>query len=255
MRTFADWLVFAKKWMVPVSAFGLLAIALVLRIFYHPEHAVSLLIIVAFIVLPLVFEVHQRVTETVKARAFRHFNDAAPQIRTRILDLARNQRLGSIRCLGVSLRNYWQFLESVMTELLNEKNPPRLVVEIAMLDPDWPDLDYLRAKDQRTHATANFQSIQALLIQHEEKLRANHWRIELSMYRYMPYRYGILLGDQTLFQGTMVWDERGNLTGGLSIVERFDAGDSMNGGEKISEFVGWFKHASKNVVLPSETSS
>jgi len=253
MAKFTESLVAAKKWMMPVSAYSLLATAFVLRFVGRPELAVPLLIAVAFIILPLVFEMYQKVTVTEQGCTFRHFNEASPHIRKSILDYVTNKRGARIRCLGVSLRNYWQFFESVLSELLRDQRAPNLTIEITMLDPEWSGVDYFRAPDQRDHAKANYKSVLAFLKQHQRLIEQNGWTFRFSCYGHIPHLYGILLGDAILFQGAMVWDDSGNLTGGLSLVERYESTGSSSGREKITEFIGWFSNSAKGHRFPRAT--
>ena len=172
-----------------------------------------------------------------------------PQFANKSNYTRENIRNSEIRVLGVSMRNYWQFLEGLLLNMLKEPRPATLHIEIAMTDPKWKELNDFRDPDMQKQALAQFESIQRFTTSHQAAMDKHGWSLQLSFYRHMPHIYGFLLDDDVLFVGTTVWDAQDRLSGGHSLVERYDVNDSFNGSTKIVEFAGWHRHSFQKIVV------
>ena len=212
-------------------------VALGSRFVPWPIAANTALLALGVLLLPLFLEIHRAVTAEERVTFFRSFNDASPEIAKSISDYVARSRTTSIRCLGVALYYQWPFLEELLSRLMQEGRR-QVTVELAMLDPTWKDMDHFNDA-WSAQAQGSYRRIQSFLEQHSETLKTLQWEMTVYRYRFLPPCFGILLGGDTLFLGTVFWD-RGRLKAGQNAIEVFTASAVPRGNAKIQEFVDWF---------------
>ncbi|MHC1728408.1 MAG: hypothetical protein AB9866_20795 [Syntrophobacteraceae bacterium] len=227
-----------EKSRVPL-AYLLVLFAIALRFLPWPQFAVPALIALCLIILPILFETHKFVTNKESSRCSSSFTEAIPSIK-RELDLYLHCTPNpSIVVLGIALYYQWPMLDSYLSHMLLNPNPPRVNVQIALLDPDWEEAERWSSA-HRDQANSSISSIRSFVDQHKERIRKFDWSFEVWTFRYTPHWFGILIGKGKLFLGRSFW-HNGRLRGGPNALEMLSSGDDFLGSCKIEEFRGWFE--------------
>lgn len=220
-------------------AYGLIFLALGLKYADLSDATDAALLALGILLLPVLFEIHRAVTAAAPPTIFRSFPEAHADITRAVTEYLASTRPASIRCLGLALFYQWPFLEDLLARLLREKRT-QVSVELVMLDPFWKDMDHFNDA-WSAQALGSYLRIQSFLTQHEVELRDLQWTITVHLYRFLPGCFGILLGDDTLFLGTIFCDHD-RLKAGQNAVEMLKSSDVLRGAAKVQEFVGWFEY-------------
>ena len=234
-----------EKTRVPL-AYILVVATIVLRFLPWPEFALPALLALGLILLSILFEIHRSVTAKELSRCFASYTEASPGIKQALDIYIHHTSNPSIQVLGIALYYQWPMLDSYLARTLLAPNPPRLHLQITLLDPmleESPRLDGANPEQ----AQSSIASISSFVTQNKERIQKYSWSIEVWMFRYTPHWYGILVGEDLLFIGTSFWDH-GRLRGGSNPVEMFATGDALLGSQKIEEFRGWFQQCQQQKV-------
>jgi len=217
----------------------LVVAALALRLLPWPEFAIPALMALGLIMLPIIFEIHKAVTATESPRWFPSYNDAIPTIKHALDAYLQGESAPLIRVLGYGLYYQWPMLDSYLTNVLLRPNPPRLTLQIALLDREWDELERVSTVyDEQARSTIT--AIECFVKDHRDQILNCGWSVEVWTYRFTPHWFGMLIGDSKLFLGRTFWDN-GRLRGGSNPLEMLTRGDGLLQLQKIEEFLGWFK--------------
>ncbi len=225
-------------------AYLLVVVAVGLNWLPVPGLQVAALTALALILMQLLFEVHDAASAIPSPRSFLDFFAAQPLMREYIQrSLDRNAQV-SIKGLGVTMQHAWPLLETMLLPVLDNGRVRNVHVELAVLDPEWPDLNRLNAS-WKTRIQGNVDSISLAQSILSTRLKDKSWRLELYKYRHMPNWHGFMIDEQYLFMGTCVWRD-GVLTGGENRYELFEVSDQFGGTERIRQFNIWFEYCKNN---------
>jgi hypothetical protein len=219
-------------------AYLLVMVAIVSRFIPGHDFGFAGLAAAFLILLLFVFEIHKAVTLKEPPKYYASFAAAIPRILQELDRFMQGHgEHRSIRVLGIVLFHQWPLLDPYLGELLAGPNPRRVNVEIALVDPTWPDLPALNPASQGM-ATGCIGLMEAFADLHHPRMAACGWSFSVHTYRYTPHLFGMLIGDDVLFVGRSFW--AGDLLrGGQNEIEEFDTRDA-HGRQKIDEFKGWF---------------
>lgn len=195
------------------------------------------LVALALIILPILFEIHKKVTSDDEPTVFESFDSAMTVLGEELNKIADKPGTHTIRYLGLTLA-YWHQLEHCLTGLLRRTRVPRLHLQIVMIDPHWNGVDALNPV-WRAATEASAQWVNQFNTRNKAALEANGWSIEIRYYRSTPNLFGILIDESTLFTCNTYWDN-GTMRGGQNPTDLFKADGNRFGSIRIAEFLGWF---------------
>jgi len=230
------------------ASLGLLGVYTYSRYFGNDAAASAAIVAGSGIAIPILFEIQKRtkaIEDKLTAKTpveHKNFGDAAGYMHNAVLEHTQT-RDPRIRCLGGSLKNYWQLLENILGELLAAGNTRKLSIEIAMLNPNWSEFDLYRHPEDKERAIANLASIRGFISRHDQEMNRLSWNFVVKTYDHLPYVYGILLGESILYRGSMTWDMHGKQVGGASQVEYFALSNGIDDERRIADFIVWFENS------------
>lgn len=207
----------------------------------------TLLVIIAFILLEILFQVYEKVVAD-KGR----LKVIKPNmLYDELLNLIKTSKDIKIQYIGVAGRFGWY---SVLSRLLDKSNEDSLHdansfnVEIALISPDFyeknkADLDKF---DALFPITQDILRTQKQLYINPENDKKN---LALYDYDYLPNFVGFLINDNYLFLNTCFWEEMEDSelafrAGGTEYLV-YDKNDEFGGSHYIERFSGWFNYIKK----------
>lgn len=199
---------------------------------------------VALIILNLLLEIHNNITESKKDKSFIRFHDAAIHWRQTIENLADHNKKIHLRWLGLTMDYGAPILDDLLQDLSRKNKILDVELEIVMLNPTWEGLD----KINDTWKSKAPTSLQILKLAVRRASKTNS-KIKASIYLYdhMPNWHGFSINDRFFYiSRCSVVD--GQMLGGENPYILFDAPKNKYSEIEGKHFIGWFEFCKKNKV-------
>ncbi|MEZ0611691.1 hypothetical protein ACAW74_24485 [Fibrella sp. WM1] len=195
-------------------------------------------------IVELLFDINEKVSASKNRHYYNDFYEVSLKMKNLILHEIKSKKKLKIRVLGMSMGHAWQFLYNTLNPLLTNNNDNCCVVlQIAMLDPNWTDLKEINPY-WIDKAVLNEKIIKQYIQLNQDRIANKNWEIQLYLYKHMPNWHGILVGEDYLYLSKCSWKDN-VLQGGESAYEKFDGSVDAYNRLEISHFINWFDKISK----------
>lgn len=219
----------------------LLAIAILARQFFpNPVVQNSILATLGLLVLNLLFELHGAVLKAEKPRTYPELYEAIPDMKEYLGRFLRAKEPVSVMGIGMGMGHAVPLMANTLAQLLTSPDRVCLRLEMAMLDPEWEELERINP-GWVVGAASSLERIQEFKKSYQEEMLRRGWKFDVYLYRHMPNLHGVLIMDKVLFLSSCYWRD-GVLQGGDNQYKRYELGDNFGGDEKIRDFKSWVQY-------------
>jgi len=193
-----------------------------------------------FILLGALFRIERSINRLeYSPRTYNEFYEVASEMRNVALSEVGDRGVIEVQALGISMDHAWPFFAGLIDTILSTHSSQRIALELAMLDPTWPELPNLPSSRRRL--SANLQDIHLFYSRHQDVLKSGRLVMTLRLYRHMPNWHGVCVSGHTLFLSISTW-ANGNLLASGNPYQRFRRKDELGATQAFSTFESWFGH-------------
>jgi hypothetical protein len=169
-------------------------------------------------------------------KRFSNINEAVPSILNCIRECNSADKHIEIKWIGMTMWNAGAALTFAFNELAKEGAVRELILNLAMVDGEWLDVNPINAAWDSRRVKASELNLQQAFA--KRKAGGFNWDCKINSYAHMPGIHGGLINGKYLFLGMAQW-----LDGDMHAGEQqysFYTNRSADDREKIKIFEGWF---------------
>ncbi len=232
-------------------AFVILFTATIFSAFGLMQLAVPALAGIGLIALQVLFAIESRQSELRNTKEFTDFQSASLDIAETIQQSLSKKNRVDIKWIGTTMGRGGPFLINQINQLLRNNCNSKIVLEIFMLSPDYPELALFNTK-WPSQAKNNYQILNDWIS------NCNPEKLEGSIYKYdfPPMYIGLLIDNQVLYTAFGSWEE--NVTGinskgnqpnyeycvGMNPHYKYES-RTLKGTEHIRQYLAWVHYLKK----------
>jgi hypothetical protein len=175
---------------------------------------------------------------------YRDFTDAWPDIENTVTSYLNANEDVSIHILAVTSQFSWRYIvEDHIEEFLRLGNrKQKISVELAIVNPKL--LNEWQQSKLKVDVRRTLEGIEVFMDRHADTLKQGRLAISIYQFDNIPHWHGILINNDTLFQGTARWIIQGDsfeLTVGQNSYRKFRRNDRFRGTDMIILFENWLE--------------